>query len=675
MQKKTTLFKEVSRFLSVTLIIVLGITFFLLNYNQYVSEEEAAQRETENISGIFIESLKFAMANGATDVSPFIEKVKDTPNLLQLRVTPTDKIRSGSESKLEEDEKGVLKSAKPFIADEDFKGVPAIKKITPILAESSCISCHQANIGDPLAIVGVRYSLESMNAGLTKQRIVSAVLGVITIILVLVISMSFIRKRVNKPVEKVLYAIKEISKGHLDARVEVNSTDEMGEMAKSIDEFSANLESYSKLLDKVAAGDLSSKSNCADEGDTLANSYNSIVDSLNRLIEETNLLTSAAKEGKLEARGNEQIFTGGYRTIVSGINSVMDSIVKPINESGEVLKQIAAGDLTVKMEGDYRGDYGKIKDNINLLAESFAQALMEVNLAVQATANASAEISSGSEQMSSGSQNQSIQTSEVAAAVEEMTKTILSTTQNTTDAAEAAKNAGKTAKDGGAIVEKTIEGMGRIADVVSSSARTVETLGKSSDQIGEIIQVIDDIADQTNLLALNAAIEAARAGEQGRGFAVVADEVRKLAERTSKATKEIADTIKQIQSETRAAVDSMSRGEEEIRKGSELSNMAGDSLRKIIDESQQVVDIISQVAAASEEQSATAEEISGSIEKINNVTRENADGIRQIARSSEELNRMASNLQQLISRFKIPRGDKSNHQRSMSGGKNNYLLS
>lgn len=670
--KKTTLFREVARFLFIILIIVLGITFFLLNYNQYVSEEEASLRETENISGVFIESLKFAMANGATDVSPFIEKVKNTPNLLELRVMPTDKIRSGSEAKLNEDEKKVLASAKPVLTNEEFKGVPALKKITPLLAESSCISCHPSNVGEPLAIVGVRYSLEAMNAGLSSQRLVSIILGIITIVLVLAITMSFIKKRINKPVDKVLSAINEISKGHLNARINVDSADEIGQMAKAIDLFSENLEKYSELLNKVAMGDLSSRSHGTDENDTLANSYNSIVDSLNRLIEETTLLTGAAREGKLDSRGNASNFEGGYKDIINGINSVMDSIVKPINESGEVLKQIAGGDLTARMDGVYKGDYEKIKNNINLLAESFNVALREVSLAVGATAGASAEISSGSEQMSAGSQNQSIQTSEVAAAVEEMTKTILSTTQNTTDAAEAARNAGKTAREGGLIVDKTIEGMSRIADVVSSSARTVETLGKSSQQIGEIIQVIDEIADQTNLLALNAAIEAARAGEQGRGFAVVADEVRKLAERTSKATKEIADTIKQIQSDTRAAVDSMSLGEVEIRKGNELSIKAGESLRKIIEESQLVVDIISQVAAASEEQSATAEEISGSIEKINNVTRENAQGIRQIAKSSEDLNNLASNLQQLISRFIISESGGYNRNRLL-GGAGKYL--
>jgi methyl-accepting chemotaxis protein len=202
--------------------------------------------------------------------------------------------------------------------------------------------------------------------------------------------------------------------------------------------------------------------------------------------------------------------------------------------------------------------------------------------------------------------------------------------------------------------------MNRIAEVVQKSALTVQALGKSSDQIGEIVQVIDDIADQTNLLALNAAIEAARAGEQGRGFAVVADEVRKLAERTTKATKEIAGMIRQIQKDTSGAVESMSKGTEEVEKGKALADKAGESLKEIIKGAEKAVDVITQVAAASEEQSSTSEQISKSIEMINNVTRESTEGIQQIARASEDLSRLTTNLQELISHFNVGSDTRNN---------------
>ncbi len=169
----------------------------------------------------------------------------------------------------------------------------------------------------------------------------------------------------------------------------------------------------------------------------------------------------------------------------------------------------------------------------------------------------------------------------------------------------------------------------------------------------EKLQVIDDIADQTNLLALNAAIEAARAGEQGRGFAVVADEVRKLAERTTKATKEIAEMIKQIQKDTSGAVSSMKLGTTEVEKGKLLAHKAGDSLSEIITGAEKVAEIINQVAAASEEQSGAAEHISKNIESISSVTQQSASGIQQIAHASEDLNRLTLNLQELVAQFKV----------------------
>ena len=255
--------------------------------------------------------------------------------------------------------------------------------------------------------------------------------------------------------------------------------------------------------------------------------------------------------------------------------------------------------------------------------------------------------------MAAGAQEQSTQAAEVASAVEEMTRTIINTTQHASLAAKISQDAGDVAYNGGEVVKDTIMGMNKIAEVVNQSAGIVKELGNSSNQIGEIIQVIEDIADQTNLLALNAAIEAARAGEQGRGFAVVADEVKKLAERTTSATKEIADMIKKIQSDTNGAVNAIEKGTDEVYKGKELAQKAGNSLNTIINSTKEVVDAITQLAAASEKQSTTSEEISRSIEGINQVTQESAIGLEQIARASEDLNRLTDNLQSIVQQFKI----------------------
>jgi len=318
------------------------------------------------------------------------------------------------------------------------------------------------------------------------------------------------------------------------------------------------------------------------------------------------------------------------------------------------MEKFAQGDLSVGLAVENKDDLiGKLFTGFNNVVGNIRNIISKVTEAVQATASAANQISSSTEEMAAGAQEQSAQATEVAGAVEQMTKTIYETTKNTGQATEASKNSGKVAKEGGKVVEETIHGMNRIAEVVKKSAETVQALGKSSDQIGEIVQVIDDIADQTNLLALNAAIEAARAGEQGRGFAVVADEVRKLAERTTKATKEIATMIKQIQKDTSGAVESMEQGTKEVEIGKQLAEKAGTSLQEIIHGAELVVDIVTQVAAASEEQSSAAEQISKNIESISSVTQESASGIQQIAHASEDLNRLTLNLQELIAQFKV----------------------
>ncbi|HPN39874.1 MAG TPA: methyl-accepting chemotaxis protein, partial [Melioribacteraceae bacterium] len=468
-----------------------------------------------------------------------------------------------------------------------------------------------------------------------------------------------------------------------------------------INKFVGKIKTATDAAEKLSAGNLNIvlDTESKDEIGIMLNAMSKMIYTIKSLVSDVETLASAAVEGKLNVRADATKHQGDFYQIVSGFNNTLDSVVNPLNMAANNIERIAKGDIPNPITEHYNGDFNEIKNNINLciltmnnltgelnklndgvkrgkidiriddtkFANVFKDIASGINLtvntltepvyklteAINATANAANQISTSTEKMASGSNEQSAYINEVTAAMEEMTRTIFSTTKNTSFAAESSKHSAEKAKEGGKIVNDVILGMDKISEVVEESANRIFVLGENSDKIGEIIQVINDIADQTNLLALNAAIEAARAGEQGRGFAVVADEVRKLAERTTKATKEIAGMIKQIQVDTAQAVESMKIGTRNVENGKVLVHNAGDVLKEIIQSSEKVTDVIVQVAASSEEQSATSEEIAKSIDTINNVIKESSNGVYQIAQAAEDLNRLTENLQRLIDHFDI----------------------
>jgi len=255
--------------------------------------------------------------------------------------------------------------------------------------------------------------------------------------------------------------------------------------------------------------------------------------------------------------------------------------------------------------------------------------------------------------MVNGAEEVVAQSNSVATAGEEMAATSGEIAQNCHMAAQSANQANSAALEGSSVVKGTIAVMGTIAERVKFAAQSVGNLGSRSEQIGQIIGTIEDIADQTNLLALNAAIEAARAGEQGRGFAVVADEVRALAERTTKATREIGEMIKTIQVETRNAVGVMDEGVREVEKGTSETAKSGQALDAILDQINAVTEQANQIATAAEQQTATTSEISNNMQQITKIVQHSAQGAHETAGAASQLSKLAEELQRIVGQFRL----------------------
>jgi methyl-accepting chemotaxis protein len=336
----------------------------------------------------------------------------------------------------------------------------------------------------------------------------------------------------------------------------------------------------------------------------------------------------------------------GTFLLITSLKRIIQNLARGVN-------QIAGGDLNAFIDYRCDDDLGRLASDMNTMAGNLRTVIGDVKGSAERMTQASGHLSQTADQMASGASRVSDQVESVATAGEEMASTSLEIARNCAGTAEIARQASASAAAGAQVVANAIGAMHRIAARVKESAQTVEGLGERSQQIGAILGTIEDIADQTNLLALNAAIEAARAGEQGRGFAVVADEVRALAERTTRATGEIAQMIKGIQDETRGAVSSMEEGVAEVESGTLEAGKSGAALREIIAHIEGVTMQIHQVATAAEEQTVTTREISSNMQQITEVVQQTSRGARESAAEATQLSGNAEELQSLVRQFKF----------------------
>ncbi|HMA83493.1 MAG TPA: methyl-accepting chemotaxis protein, partial [Candidatus Thermoplasmatota archaeon] len=404
-----------------------------------------------------------------------------------------------------------------------------------------------------------------------------------------------------------------------------------------------------EYVDKISSGVIPEEITDEYKGDfnKIKGNLNSTVKMMRELLEETDKIATAAVEGKLETRANADLFQGGWNQLVSGVNETLDRVIEPVNEAAEVLEYLAKGDLTHTVTGEYKGDHAKIKNSLNNTIYSLSERISNIGHNTQILSSSAQELSSSAEEV-----NASVE--QTSSTVQQMADGAGRSSEQSTQVIEETKKAGEAADDGQKAAAEVSKKMATIKTTTEEGAQKISALGEKSKEIGKIVDTINQISEQTNLLALNAAIEAARAGEAGRGFAVVADEVRKLAEESGEATQQINDLIVGIQSEIEDSVKSMDQNTRQVGEG---SKGVEDAVRAF----EALPPIVQAVDAAANEVSAAAQENASGSQEASSAMEEIASSMQQVASAAQSLTDVSVELSSVVDAFKI---DSSNIQQS-----------
>lgn len=328
-------------------------------------------------------------------------------------------------------------------------------------------------------------------------------------------------------------------------------------------------------------------------------------------------------------------------------------IITPLRQTLDAAERIANGDLSKELQVHRTDEMGQLQNSMQAMTLSLRQLIGGISEGVAQITDAAQQLSAVTEQTSTGVNSQKDETDQVATAMNQMTATVLEVARSAQDASQAAAHADQQAREGDQVVAQAIGHIEKLADEVKNSTQAMNLLKLESDKIGGVLDVIKSVSQQTNLLALNAAIEAARAGEAGRGFAVVADEVRGLAQRTQQSTEEIEELIAALQNGTQQVATTLDNSRSLTDNSVQLSRRAGSALEQITRTVSTIQEMNQQIATASEEQSAVAEQINRNIISVRDVSEQTAAASDQTAASSVELARLGAHLQTLVARFRV----------------------
>jgi methyl-accepting chemotaxis protein len=467
-------------------------------------------------------------------------------------------------------------------------------------------------------ILGI--SLRALTSDVSTSAYVAGLIGLLIAFMGSLV-FSVIASRIVTPIRTLQLAAQKIARGDPNVVVDISSNDEIGRLADSFRELIGYFKDVAAAAEAINKGDLSSKVVVKSDQDVLSKNFlalKGVMDEIGRLI-------AAVREGRLGVRGKSEEFQGIYRHLIESINRMMDEIVEPIQDASRALEKVAQRDLTARMQGEYQGDYAIMKQALDTAISNLADGLHQVAATSKHVADASGEISTGSQNLTVGGNEQSAALEEVSRRLDDILKVI----QRNSVFAREASNISKEARQSAG---KGVESMRRLSEAI-------DRIKASADETAKIVKTIDEIAFQTNLLSLNAAVEAARAGDTGKGFAIVAGEVRSLAMRSATAAK---NTAQMLEESARNALDGVTINREVLK-----------NLGEINEHINKVGQVMLEITATSEEQASGAQHITAAVGRASSVTQQNAAAAQQSSASAQELSAQASAMQKLVLTFRL----------------------
>jgi len=467
-------------------------------------------------------------------------------------------------------------------------------------------------------------------------------------------------RSISEPLQQVVLMIKDLRNGHLSARLNIDRKDEIGIMAKTMDEFAENLQTNIVAnIKRLANGEYVEEIEIQDDRDEIRPAIRMMMESLDHLHKETLRMTDAAWAGDLKIRGDEKAFHGSYRRIIAGFNKTLERITEPVNEAMRLAGYYAAGDFTARFDPDIpvAGEFIAYRDALNTIGIELSRLMKliteELYEGISVISSASSEIIAVTSHLSSESSQTVRIVDETTDAVESVRIQTERANQKTREVTEKAMKTSFVSKDGQRSIQEILDGMNQIRRQMDVIGTNVVKLSEQSNAVGEIIATVTDISEQSNLLAVNASIEAAKAGEFGKGFAVVADEIHNLAEQSKQATSHIRTILTDIQRGVSGTVVSVDRGSASVEDTVGLTAQAREAIEvlasAVADSSKEAYEIADSIA----EQASGMDRISHAMEKIQEAARKNLENTQKAEKTAGDLHELGIRLKKITEQYHV----------------------